>query len=196
MKSLKILFSIFVIAAFTKINAQTEWQFDNTHTSIGFSVTHMVITDVEGTFNDYSGSVVTDGDNFETAKINFSAKIGSIDTENTDRDNHLKSPDFFDAEKHPELTFVGKSMKKVSDNKYKLIGDITIKGVTKEIELDAKFNGIVQGPWGNTRAGFKLTGELDRFDFGLQWSKVLETGGLVVGKEVELEINIQLIKKA
>ncbi|MGD8779758.1 MAG: YceI family protein [Ignavibacteria bacterium] len=196
MKSYKIFFSILFLAFFVKTGAQTEWQFDKSHSTIGFSVTHMVITDVEGKFADYSGIVITNGDNFESAKINFTAKVGSIDTENTDRDNHLKGADFFNAEKYPELTFVGKSMKKVSDNKYKLTGDMTIKGVTKEIKLGVQFNGTVKGPWGNTRAGFKISGELNRFDFGLEWSELLETGGLVVGKEVTLDINVELIKKA
>ncbi len=195
MKSFKILFSILLMIVFVRITAQTDWQLDTSHTKLGFSVTHMVVSETEGDFKDFSGKVVTIGDNFENAEIELKAKIASIDTDNKDRDDHLRSPDFFNAGKYPEMNFKSKSMKKVSDVKYKLVGDLTIKNVTKEVELDVKFNGVVNDPFGFRRAGFKVTGELNRFDYGLEWNNLLDTGGLMVGKEVLLSINIELVRK-
>ncbi len=189
----KTFLAIFLFS-FSLLFAQTEWTFDKSHTNITFSVSHLVITDVDGRFNSFDGKITSVSDDFENAKVEFSADINSIDTDNTDRDNHLKSPDFFDAKKFPTLTFVSTSFKKVSGKNYKLIGNFTMKGITKEIELDVKFNGVVKDPWGKTKAGFKVSGELNRFDFGLQWSKALETGGLVVGDIVELDINVELTK--
>jgi polyisoprenoid-binding protein YceI len=178
----------------TTMFAQTNWNFDKSHSEIGFSVTHMLITETDGFFKDYEGTVVTTGDNFENAQISFEAKAASIFTDNEKRDNHLQSADFFDAEKYPTLQFVGKSFTKVDDKNYKLVGDLTIKGTTKEVELDVKFNGTINDPWGNTRAGFLVSGEIDRFTYGLTWNKALEMGGLVVSKEVTLDIKIQLIQ--
>jgi polyisoprenoid-binding protein YceI len=138
---------------------------------------------------------LSDKADFTDAKIEVIAKVKSIFTDNNDRDNHLRSGDFFDAEKYPELKFVGKSVKKVSGNKYKVTGDLTIKNVTKTVTLDMEFGGVVKDPWGNTKAGFTLTGELNRFDYGLAWNKAIETGGLVVDKMIKLDIEIELGKK-
>lgn len=193
-KSILILTAV-LFAAFT-LNAQTKWSFDKSHSKVGFSVSHLVITDVDGQFHDYTGTITTDGENFENANIEFTIDVGSIDTDNTDRDSHLKSEDFFAADQYPQITFVGKSMEKAGDNKYKLTGDFTMRGVTKEVTLDVTHNGTVKDPWGNTKAGFTIEGSLDRFDYGLKWSNTLETGGLVVGKEVELEIDVQLKKES
>ena len=189
-KKMFILLVVFAVSSF----AQTKWTFDKTHTQVKFTVTHLVITEVEGNFSSFDGSVETNGDNFDNAKINFTIDVASINTDNEKRDEHLKSDDFFSADKFAKITFVGKSLKKISDKKYKLVGDITIRDITKEIELDVKYNGIVNDPWGNTKAGFKLTGELDRFDFGLKWNALLEAGGAVVSKEVGLTINVELTK--
>lgn len=194
MKKLKYV-ALLLIFGFTLTLAQTKWTFDKSHSKIGFSVTHMVITDVEGNFKSFEGTIETEGDDFENAKISFSADVNSIYTENEKRDNHLKSPDFFDAKTYPKLTFVGKSMKKVDGKHYKLVGDLTIRDKTKEIELDVKFNGIIKDPWGNTRAGFSIEGEVNRFDFDLKWNKLLETGGFVVGEDVTLNIKFELIKQ-
>ncbi|PKL89552.1 MAG: polyisoprenoid-binding protein, partial [Ignavibacteriae bacterium HGW-Ignavibacteriae-2] len=128
------------------------------------------------------------------AKIEFTVDINSINTDNEKRDQHLKSDDFFNAEKFPKMLFKSKSLKKESGKNWKMVGDLTIRDVTKEITLDVKFNGTIKDPWGNTRAGFKLTGELDRFDYNLKWNSALETGGLVVSKEVEITANIELIQ--
>jgi len=176
--------------------AQTTWTVDKAHTKVGFSVTYLVITDVQGYFKDYDAQITTDGDDFSTANIELKVNTSSIFTDNDKRDNHLRSDDFFNAEKYPQMIFKGKTMKKVGDNKYKLVGDFTIRDVTKQVELDVKYNGTVKDPWGNTKAGFKVTGEIDRFDYKLKWDKSIETGSLVVGKEVELIIDLQLVKKS
>lgn len=185
---------IFTFASVTITTAQTKWNLDKSHSKVGFSVSHMVITDVEGNFKDFDATVTTTGEDFSTAKIDFTAKTASVNTENEKRDNHLRSDDFFNAEKYPTLTFKSKSLKKVSDNKYKLTGDLTMRDVTKEVILDVKFNGLVKDMSGNTRAGFKITGELNRMDYGLKFNALLGTGDAVVGNTVELDINIQLIQ--
>jgi len=177
------------------LSAQTNWKFDKAHSEIGFNVTHMLISEVSGNFKEYSGTIVSSSEDFQNSKIEFEAQIASIFTDNETRDKHLRSDDFFNAEKYPTLKFVSKSFTKVEGKNYKLIGDITIKGTTKEVTFAVKYNGTITGPWGKTRAGFKITGELDRFDYGLNWNKALETGGLVASKIVELDIKLELIKK-
>jgi len=194
MKNINKIIIAFALLS-TTIFAQTKWNFDFAHSEVGFSVTHMLISETDGFFKDYTGSIVTIGDNFENAQINFEAKTASIFTDNEKRDKHLASPDFFDAEKYPTLTFVSTSFTKVDDKNYKLVGNLTIKEVTKEVTLDVKYNGTINDPWGNTRAGFKVSGEVDRFTYGLTWNAALETGGLVVSKEVDLNIKIELIKE-
>lgn len=188
------LFLLLVIAFASTSVAQTTWSFDKSHTTIGFEVTHLVITTVDGKFRNYEGTVTTKGDSFENAKVEFSADIASIDTENEKRDEHLKSDDFFNAEKYPKLVFKGTSMKKTGKSTYKLTGDLTIRDKTKRVTLDVKHNGTVQDPWGNTKAGFKITGSINRFDYDLKWNTLTEAGGAVVGKEVDFNINIQLKK--
>lgn len=176
--------------------AQTTWKFDQAHTEVGFEVTHLVITDVDGKFKDYEGTVTSKGDDFSNADVSFMVDINSIDTENEKRDAHLKSDDFFNAEKYPQMVFKSTSMKKTGKNTYKLLGDLTIRGTTKPVELAVVHNGTVKDPWGNTKAGFKITGALNRFDYGLKWNKMTEMGGAVVGKEVRLEIDVQLVQQA
>lgn len=193
MNTFKILFTAALISA-SSLFAQTNWTFDKAHSSVNFTVTHMIIAEVDGNFKTFDGKVVSDGENFENAKIEFTVDINSINTDNEKRDQHLKSDDFFNAEKFPKMLFKSKSLKKESGKNWKMVGDLTIREVTKEITLDVKFNGTVKDPWGNTRAGFKLTGELDRFDYNLKWNTALETGGLVVSKEVEISANIELIQ--
>ncbi|GAB4143144.1 MAG: YceI family protein [Ignavibacteriales bacterium] len=194
MKKINFLLSVLLVA-FSFVNAQTQWEIDKAHSKVGFSVTHLVVSEVEGQFNDFSGTILTNGDDFSDAKIEFIINVGSINTDNVGRDKHLKSDDFFNAEKFPTITFKSKSMTKIGDKKYKLIGDFTMRDVTKEIALDVKFNGTVNDPWGNTKAGFKVTGEVNRFDYNLKWNKRIETGGLVAGDIVSLNINLELAKK-
>jgi polyisoprenoid-binding protein YceI len=175
--------------------AQTSnWNFDNSHSSVEFSIDHLVISEVTGKFADYTGSVSTTNENFEEANIEFIIEVASINTDNSDRDDHLRGADFFDVAKYPQITFKSNSFKKVSGKKYQLSGDLTMHGVTKAVTFDVNYGGTVLDPWGNTKAGFKLTGELNRKDYGLTWSKALETGGLVVGDEVTLTVRVELAK--
>ena len=192
MKLIKITAAILFSLAIS-ISAQTNWKFDNSHTNVGFEVDHMVITTVEGEFTDYEGTVKTEGEGFENAEVNFVINAASISTDNEKRDDHLKSDDFFNAEKFPKLIFNSKSMKLV-DGDWKLVGDLTIRDVTKEVELDVDYRGMVEDPWGNTRAGFEISGVINRFDYNLKWNNLLETGGLVVGEDVTLNIDVQLVK--
>ncbi|RPI72756.1 MAG: polyisoprenoid-binding protein [Ignavibacteriales bacterium] len=172
------------------------WKFDPSHSQVKFNVTHLVISEVTGHFNKFDGTVKTIGNDFTDAQIEFTIETSSIDTDNEKRDNHLRSDDFFNAEKYPKMKFVSKSMKKVGDNEYKLIGDLTIRDITKQVELDVEHGGIASDGYGNTKAGFKITGTINRFDFNLKWNALLEAGGAVVGSDVEMECNIQLVKES
>lgn len=171
--------------------ATTKWVIDPTHTDIQFKVKHLMITTVTGSFGEFSGEATTEGDDFEGASVNFTAQIASITTNNEQRDAHLKSADFFDVEKNPTLTFVGKELKGG-----KLTGDITMHGVTKEITLNTDFLGIAIDPWGNIKAGFELEGKIKRSDFGLTWNAPTEAGGVLVSDDVRLLANVQLVKTA
>jgi polyisoprenoid-binding protein YceI len=193
---MKKLFLSATIAATTFFaNAQTTWKVDASHSKIGFAVSHMVISETEGHFNVYDGTVVTKNEDFTDAQINFSVDASSINTESADRDKHLKSADFFDVEKFPKLTFKSTSFKKVSGNKYALEGELTIKNVTKKVKFDVVYNGQAKSPWGQTAAGFKATSSINRFDYGLTWSKALEAGGLLVGDIVNITLKLELIKQ-
>lgn len=189
-----ILLAIALIFASMQSYSQTNWSIDKSHTHLIFKVKHMVISNVSGYFKIFDGKLVTKGDNFENAYVELSADIASINTDNEMRDNHLKSADFFDAANFPKLTFKSKSFKKVSKDKFKVTGDMTMRGVTKTLTLDVDYNGTIKDPYGKTRAGFKISGKLDRFDYGLSWSKAIETGGLVVGKDVELDLEAEVVK--
>jgi len=175
--------------------ATTKWAIDPTHSEIGFKVKHMMFTNVSGKFGTYDATIVTDDDNFENASMEFSADINSIDTNNTDRDNHLKSADFFDADNHPKLTFKASSFTKIDDHNYELIGDLSIKGVTKTVKFPVEFSGLMKDPWGNTKAGLNIDGKINRKDWELNWNSALETGGVLVGEEVKLNIELQLAKQ-
>lgn len=169
----------------------TNWTIDNTHSEIAFKVKHMMISTVTGHFEDFEANAKTDGDNFNNAEIAFIAKTSSINTKNNDRDTHLKSDDFFNSEKFPEMKFVSKFF-----TGEQLIGDLTIRDVTKEIILDAELNGIAVDPYGQTKAGFEIKGEINRKDFNLTWSAVTEAGSIVVSDKVKLVIDVQFIKQA
>jgi polyisoprenoid-binding protein YceI len=175
--------------------ATTKWAIDPTHSEIGFKVKHMMFTNVSGKFGTYDATIVTDDDNFENASIEFSADINSIDTNNADRDNHLKSADFFDGDKHPKLTFKASSFTKKDGHNYELTGDLSIKGVTKTVKFPVEFSGLMKDPWGNTKAGLNIDGKINRKDWGLNWNSALETGGVLVGEEVKLNIELQLAKQ-
>ncbi|MCA0387073.1 MAG: YceI family protein [Bacteroidetes bacterium] len=174
--------------------AKSTWSIDPTHSEIGFKVKHMMFTNVSGKFNSFEATIQNEDDKFETSNISFSADVNSISTNNTDRDNHLRSADFFDVEKFAKLSFVSTGIVKVDENNFKVSGDFTIKDVTKNITLDAEYSGLMKDPWGNTKAGFALEGKINRKDFGLTWNAALETGGVLVGEDVRLLIEVQLVK--
>jgi polyisoprenoid-binding protein YceI len=189
----KILF-IYLAAVFSAIGRADTWDFDKDHSQVKFNVDHLVISEVSGSFNKFDGTVKTEGDDFSTASVEFTIETASIDTDNEKRDNHLRSDDFFNAEKHPRIEFKSKSVKKVGDNKYKLTGDLTIRDVTKQVELDVKQGGIIKDQQGKTRTAFKITGTVNRFDYNLKWNALIETGGAVVGSDVDIICNVELVK--
>jgi len=174
---------------------KTKWAIDPAHTEIHFKVKHLVISTVSGKFDKFDGTVYSSSDDFSDAEIEFSADVNSVNTGNPDRDGHLKSPDFFDVANHPALSFKSKSIQKKGDNEYKLTGFLTLRGVAKQIDLDVEYGGTTKDPWGNTKAGFEITGKLNRHDFGLQWSAATEAGGLVVADEVKLQMSVELAKQ-
>lgn len=180
----------------TSFAQQTIWKFDKAHSQVQFKVTHLVISEVTGSFKDFDGTVKTVGEDFATTEIEFTIQTKSINTGVEKRDNHLRSDDFFNAEKFPQIVFKSKSMRKVGDNKYKLVGDLTIRDVTKQVELDVVLGGMVNDGSGNRRAGFKLTGTVNRFDYNLKWNALIEAGGAVVGPEVEIICNVELVKES
>lgn len=191
----KILIAFFLLA--NSAYAQTtKWGIDASHAKIGFSVSHFGISETEGKFTRFDGTVLSDKPDFSDAKISFTIDVSSINTEDTKRDEHLRSADFFDVAKYPSIVFTGRSFKSVGKNRYKLTGSITMHGVSKDITLDVLYRGTVpKDPFGNTKAGFKITGVIDRTKFGLTWNGVLAGGELLVGDNVNLDIDIELIKK-
>ena len=174
----------------------TKWTIDPTHSEVQFKVKHLMITTVTGYFQTFNAEVETEGDDFNTAsKIEFTADIDSINTNNEQRDTHLKSADFFNAEEHAQLKFVGNTFEGNGDEA-KLHGDLTIRGITKPITLNVELGGIVVDPYGQTKAGFTLTGKISRKEFGLTWSAVTEAGAVVVSDDIRLNAEIQLVKQA
>jgi polyisoprenoid-binding protein YceI len=171
----------------------TKWTVDKPHTSIRFAVSHMVVAETEGTFKVFDGTVEHTKADWSDAKINFSVDVNSINTENENRDKHLKSDDFFNAEKFPAITFAGTSFTPKGNNKYELKGNLTIRDVTKPVTFDVTFGGIAASSRGD-KAGFKATTTINRFDYNLKWDRATETGGLVVGKEVEVVVRLELNK--
>ncbi|HKG05156.1 MAG TPA: YceI family protein [Pedobacter sp.] len=175
--------------------ATTQWTLDPTHSELQFKVKHLMITTVTGNLRIFNASATTEGDDFENAAVSFEAETGSLDTGNKDRDNHLKSGDFFDAEKFPAISFRSASFTKDGDD-FVIKGDLTVKDVTKPVKLTAEFGGIATDPWGNTKAGFTLSGKINRTDFGLTWNAALETGGVMVSEEVKIAGELQFVKQA
>lgn len=171
-------------------NAKTVWNIDATHSEINFKVKHMMISTVTGSFEKFDGKVEASNDDFKNGNFSFSAEIDSVNTNNKDRDNHLKSDEFFGAEKNPKLTFKSKSF-----DGNKMIGDLTIKGVTKEVELETEYNGTAVDPYGQTKAGFEFEGQINRKDFGLTWNAVTEAGSVVVSDKVRLLASLQFVKQ-
>jgi len=171
-----------------KDNKMTTWKIDPGHSEVNFRVKHLLVSTVRGHFDNFNASIETSKEDFSDAKIKFEADVNSINTKNEQRDTHLKSADFFDAENHPKMTFESTSVKVISDHEMKVKGTLTLRGVTKEITLDVIFNGIVSG-FGDVKvAGFEVSAKLNRFDYGLKWNTLTEAGGVVVSNEVKIEI--------
>jgi polyisoprenoid-binding protein YceI len=164
------------------------WKIDPTHSEINFRVKHLVVSTVSGTFRKFNAEIEGANDDFTDAKITFGAEIASIDTKNEQRDGHLKSADFFDAAKYPSMSFVSRKVSRLSDYELAVTGDLTMRGVTREVLLKVIYNGTVNGFGGSRVAGFEISGKLNRFDFGLQWNALTEAGGVVVANEVKIEI--------
>jgi polyisoprenoid-binding protein YceI len=177
--------------------ATTNWVIDPTHSEIQFKVKHLMITTLTGSFNIFSASIQTEGEDFLKAKVSFTADVDSISTGNADRDAHLKSPDFFDAAQYPQIKFTAAKFENVdNDGSYELYGDLTIHGTTKNVKLDVEFGGVVADAYGNTKAGFTINGKINRKDFGLQWTGLTEAGGIIVSDEVRIACEVQLLKQA
>ncbi len=171
------------------------WEIDSSHSSVHFSVRHLVIAKVRGSFGRWSGTVQVPNGDFSQATVAVTIDASSIATGVADRDGHLKSPDFFDVGQHPELRFAGKRVQPRSANEVDVIGDLTIKGITREVVLRVEQHGQAKDPWGNLRAAFTAKTSIDRGDFGLTWNQVLETGGVVVGDRVDIEAEIEAVKQ-
>ena len=178
-----------------RTEAQTKWALDNAHTGVKFTVSHLVISEVEGSFKTFTGSMTAAKPDFTDAQIDFSVDIASVSTDNDQRDAHLKSDDFFNAEKFPKMTFKSIVMKKVSDKKYELFGNLTIRDITKKVKFIVSYGGTMKDPWGNTKIGFKATTTINRLDYGLKWNTLTETGGAVVGSEVTIIINAEFAQQ-
>ncbi|MFW5707988.1 MAG: YceI family protein [Bacteroidota bacterium] len=173
--------------------ATTKWVLDPTHSEILFKVKHLMITNVKGEFRSFSGEI--DGEDFSRSKATISIDASSVFTNNEDRDKHLVSPDFFDTEKFDRITFESVAFQKVDGENYKLTGILTMKGVSKEITLDVEFGGTNKDPWGNEKAGFSVSGTINRKDWGLNWNAALETGGVLVGEDVKIMAEVQFVKQ-
>lgn len=174
--------------------ATTKWVLDPTHSELQFKVKHLMITTVTGSFNNIKAELETESDDFEHGRASFEAEVSSVNTSNADRDKHLITDDFFDAEKHPTLRFVSTSLTKGGDD-YKLTGDLTIKDVTKPVTLNVEFGGTAVDPWGNTKAGFTISGKIKRSEWGLTYNAALETGGVMLSDEIKIAGELQFVKQ-
>jgi polyisoprenoid-binding protein YceI len=174
----------------------TKWVLDPMHSEVQFKVKHLVISTVSGFFKSFEGELDTENDDFSDASISFSLDIDSIDTNQTPRDEHLKSAEFFDAAKYPKITFKSTSFTKTGDDEYSLVGNLTVKDVTKPVTLAVEFGGAATDFYGNTKAGFEISGKINRKDFGLTWDGITEAGSVVVGEDIKLLINVQFAKQA
>ena len=174
---------------------KTKWVVDPTHSEVHFKVKHLVISTVTGTFKVFGGELVTENDGFENAEINFSLDVASVDTNQEQRDEHLRGADFFNAPQYPQISFISTSFKRKGDD-YELRGDLTIKNVTKPVKLEVEFGGSATDFYGNEKAGFEIEGKINRKDFGLTWDGITEAGAIVVGEDIKLSINLQLAKQA
>ena len=172
------------------------WNIDPSHSLVQFSVRHMMISNVRGRFETFTGNVSFDGKDLATLRIDVTIDPASINTRDEKRDGHLKSPDFFSTEEYPTLTFKSKSVETVGEDRANVLGDLTIHGVTHSVTLDVELNGVQKSPWGTTSAGFSAHTKVNRKDFGLVWNQTLEAGGILVGEDVKIEIDLELVQEA
>ncbi|MAT97577.1 MAG: polyisoprenoid-binding protein [Anaerolineaceae bacterium] len=172
------------------------WQIDSSHSHINFTARHMMISKVRGSFENFSGTVNFDEENPTNTTVNVEVDLTSINTRDEQRDGHLKSPDFFDVENYPTMKFVSTRVEQINENNGRLYGQLTIKDITKEVVLDVEYAGIAKSPWGTVSAGFSATGSLNRKEWGLNWNQALETGGVLVGDKINMEIELELVKQA
>lgn len=179
----------------TATQTQTKWSVDNTHSEVQFKAKHLVISTVTGFFRKFNGEIKTEGEGLENATASFEVDVNSIDTNVDDRDAHLKSDDFFNAEKYPKLTFKNGKFTKKSEDEYTLTGDFTIRDITKKVTLDVELGGIMEDPYGQTKMGMEVRGKINRKEFGLKWNAVTEAGGVVVGDDIKLQLNLQFVKQ-
>jgi polyisoprenoid-binding protein YceI len=173
----------------------TTYKIDAAHSEISFKVKHLMVSNVTGNFTDFEATLTANEEDFSDATISFTAQVDSINTNNAQRDGHLKSADFFDAQNFPSISFESVSFTKKRDNVFELVGNLSIKGNTKSVSLEVEYNGTMQDPYGQTKAGFELIGKISRSEFGLTWSAITEAGGVVVGDDIKLHLNIQMIKQ-
>jgi polyisoprenoid-binding protein YceI len=176
--------------------SKTKWLLDPTHSELGFKIKHLMITNVSGSFKNFNATVETREEDFSTAQIKLTAEMASIFTNNEQRDNHLRTSDFFEVEKYPELKFKSTKVEKIDSDTSALYGELTLKGVTKPVKLNVEFNGVTKDPWGGERAGFLVTGKINRSNWGVNFNAVLETGGVMLSEEVKISSEIQLVKQA
>lgn len=191
MKKMKTILVVAALAIAGSVSAQTKWKLDKSHSNVRFTVTHMTVSEVEGTFKIWDGTVENTKPDFSDAKISFTIDVNSINTENENRDKHLKSDDFFNAEKFPAIKFESTSMQPLGNNKYKLNGNLTMRDITKPVTFDVTYGGTITGQRG-TKVGFKAVTTVDRLAYGLKWDRATEAGGLVVSKDVELSIKVEM----
>ena len=190
----RLLFTVVAVMVTISAVDAAEWKIDPAHSTIGFEVRHLVISRIRGQFQEFDCSLKFDNSAIEAGSVEFTVQTASIDTDNEDRDKHLRTGEFFDTENYPTMTFKSGKVIKGDENKFKLVGDLTIRGVTKEVTFDCEFYGVVKDPWGKTKSGFSAHTEINRQDFKVSWSKSLDSGGLVVGHVVNITVDVEFAK--
>jgi len=193
MKFAVAVMSILVLVSSAAFGQGTAWRMDPAHSKVEFGVKHMVISEVTGIFKEFDATLSSSKPDFTDAVFSANIKTASVSTDNTMRDNHLRSDDFLNAEKYPAITFKSTRVEKTGDDSYKVYGDLTIRDVTKPVILDTKLNGVIKDPMGNQRAGFTATTSINRFDYGVKWNRAIETGGLIAGDKVTITLNMEFV---
>ncbi len=174
-----------------------KWVLDSTHSDVQFKIKHLVISTVNGSFKEFSATVEADADDLTTAKVNFTAEVNSITTNNEQRDGHLRTADFFDAANHPQITFVSNTVERIDDENYKVHGIFTMRGVSKKIALNVEYGGTIVDPWGGTRIGFSITGKINRTDYGVSFGSIAEAGGpILLGHDVAIHVSTEFVAQA